>query len=443
MGVWTNFPMPAGQYCTRDAKYVMELYTRFAEIEVLHNLDTITFVSNRYATGWQFYATDRGAYTENAISYLRNRIEAALSTWWFWNDGARPFFVHAVKADVLTALIGAADWTNESYIQMGTHAPHLILDEMHKVIDWIAKNVYVRRRTYGVTANGFTEAYFNGNYGALGIITPWLDARSAFTVQVRDICDDVPNRFTTNAFYVDRPYAFSTLLRNRNGWQTDFTFVGDFTIAIMFDVNLNIREDLWPAALKTTAEIKMWWDDVAWTSFLGSFPPVPPPSPFLASTLGCITVPVKIDGVLQGNVNDDEDRTWQDQYLDVTVGDFDFTAGTVLEYDMDEVALKAQLFVPPNAATDIDPWDLPIAYILEENTENDAVIYRCILAHTSSAAREPGTGVDWETYWVLAPEPGWYQGDFPDPLPDTTRSEYGWSIGQLQGFMIRPSFSWI
>lgn len=442
MGTWTNFPMPAGEYCTRDKKYIEELYTRFGQIRNLQNLDTISWVSNRYATGWKLYVLDRGSYTENAIKYLRNRIEAGLLTWWFWNDGTRPFFVHAVKADVLNTVIGQADWTNEDFIQMGTHSPHPILDELHKVIDWIAKNIYVRRRTYGITTNGMTEAYYNGNYNSVGPIYNWLDSRIGFTGQVGDICDDIPNRYTTYSSYWDRPYAFTVLSRSSSSWNTDYTFTGYFTIAIMFDVSLNIREDLWPTALKDTSIIKMWWgEQISWTHFLGSFAPIPPPSPFGASNLGYITAPIKIGGILQGEVNSDENAIWREQILDVTPGDFNFTSGTVLQYDMDEIALKGQLFVPPNRTEDIDEWDFPIAYLLSESIENDAVIYRCILAHTSSADDEPGVGVNWETYWILAPEPGWYQGDTPSPSP--TKSEYGWSIGQLQGFMIRPSFSWI
>ncbi len=449
MGTWTNFPMPAGQYCTRDVKYIEELYGRFTEIEVLHNIDTILYDPNRYTTTWKLYVSDRGEYTENAIKYLRNRIEGGLLTWWFWNDGARPFFVHAVKADVLNDDLGQADWTNEDFIKLGTLTTQPLLDELYKVIDWIAKNIYVRRRTYGTKTNGYSVSFFNGDYGTVGNISPWSAARIAFTGQVGDVCDDEPNNALGNASWWHRPFAFTVLWRQRNApdyWRTAFTATGDYTIGILYNVTLLIREDLWPAALKDTSEIKMWWGgDLTWSNFILFEPPLPPPSPFLASNWGYIAAPVKIDGVLQDIVNNGGDATRQDQYINVTPGDFDFTTGTDLVYDLDELDLKAQLFVPPDIFSDVLSWQFPFDYV-----EGDTVlwpvstVYRCILDHTSSTATEPGSGIDWETYWVRAPEPGWYRGDYPDdPAPDYTYSEYGWSIGILQGFMIRPAFSWI
>jgi len=38
-------------------------------------------------------------------------------------------------------------------------------------------------------------------------------------------------------------------------------------------------------------------------------------------------------------------------------------------------------------------------YNLNDLVENDGVIYKCIVEHDPTAAREPGTGVDWTTYW--------------------------------------------
>jgi hypothetical protein len=41
-----------------------------------------------------------------------------------------------------------------------------------------------------------------------------------------------------------------------------------------------------------------------------------------------------------------------------------------------------------------------VAYVKYSNyVTNDSYTYKCILTHTSDAAKEPGTGVDWETYW--------------------------------------------
>ncbi len=43
------------------------------------------------------------------------------------------------------------------------------------------------------------------------------------------------------------------------------------------------------------------------------------------------------------------------------------------------------------------------SYALRAYVTNDGATYRCILAHTSAAADEPGTGVNWATYWALVP----------------------------------------
>nr|AKH48786.1 putative tail tubular protein B [uncultured marine virus] len=41
-----------------------------------------------------------------------------------------------------------------------------------------------------------------------------------------------------------------------------------------------------------------------------------------------------------------------------------------------------------------------VAYVKYSNyVTNDSYTYKCILTHTSDAAKEPGTGADWETYW--------------------------------------------
>lgn len=446
MGTWTNFPMAAGQYCTRDKKYIEELYLRFTQIELQHTYETITWVSNRYITGWKLHVLDRGTVAENAIKYLREKIVEGLETWWFWNDGNRPFFVHAVKEDVLNDVIGQPDWTNEA-VKLGTHAPYPILDEMYRVIDWIAKNIYVRKTSYGVSANGARMAYYNGNYNGVGPQTPWDTARAAFTGQVADICDGIPNSHAYNASYWNVPFALIVLYRYKNPgdfWNTNFTFTGFFSLAIQYNISLNIREDLWGSASRNATVIKMWWDGLSNSMFLGSFSPIPIPSGFQPSNnVGVITVPIKIGGVLQGNLNDDGDRTWQEQILDVTPGDFDFTSGSVFQYDMNNIALKNQLYVPPDKAEDITVWATPVVFIIGDWISNDSVIYRCISAHTSSATDEPGVGVNWETYWELDSTPGWYRGDVPGALPDTTQSQYGWCVPRFKGFMIRPIWPWI
>lgn len=440
MGTWDNFPMPLGNYCTRSGKFIKELYDRFEEIKTLNTVDVVPYNPNRYATGWQFYVTQRGNTTVNSVKYLREKIELGLATWWFWNEGDRPYFVHAVKADVLNEVIGQDDWTNGNFIQLGNN-PIPLLDEMYLVIDWIAKNIYVRRRTYGAGGSA-THASWNGDYGFIGAQSPWHDARAAYTEQVRAMCDTPPNTYSWGGNYIVRPYALTVLTRRTSDWQNAFTFTGEFTTAIVYNVSHRIREDLWQTPLKDTDEIKMWWSEASsWTHFLGDRPPFPSPSPFNASNLGQINSPIKIGGVLQGEVHPGESGKWQQQLLEVEVTDFDFDAGTILLYDLDAAGLKAQLFVPPDRTEDVDNWSYPVGYLLNENIENDTVIYKCLSAHTSAILNEPGVGVDWETYWIPEPASGWYRGD--NPVPVDTQSEYGWAMGQLEGFMIRPIFDWI
>ena len=49
-------------------------------------------------------------------------------------------------------------------------------------------------------------------------------------------------------------------------------------------------------------------------------------------------------------------------------------------------------------------WANATGYVAGYIRENDAVIYECILNHTSSAADEPGTGAEWATYWTRVVE---------------------------------------
>lgn len=44
-------------------------------------------------------------------------------------------------------------------------------------------------------------------------------------------------------------------------------------------------------------------------------------------------------------------------------------------------------------------WTLNIAYSADSMVANDGEVYVCILAHTSTAGTEPGTGASWRTYW--------------------------------------------
>lgn len=61
---------------------------------------------------------------------------------------------------------------------------------------------------------------------------------------------------------------------------------------------------------------------------------------------------------------------------------------------------NGQIVAPTSPAP--DTW-LTATYYRDGNFVTDtAVVYRCILAHTSAAASRPGSGASWATYWVVS-----------------------------------------
>lgn len=46
-------------------------------------------------------------------------------------------------------------------------------------------------------------------------------------------------------------------------------------------------------------------------------------------------------------------------------------------------------------------WTTPTSYVVSDRVENGGACYYCILDHMSSASDEPGTGANWETYWMV------------------------------------------
>lgn len=53
-------------------------------------------------------------------------------------------------------------------------------------------------------------------------------------------------------------------------------------------------------------------------------------------------------------------------------------------------------------------WATATAYAVDDDVQNGTrkSSYRCKLAHTSDAAKEPGVGASWQTYWVLYAQAG-------------------------------------
>lgn len=76
-------------------------------------------------------------------------------------------------------------------------------------------------------------------------------------------------------------------------------------------------------------------------------------------------------------------------------------------------------------------WVTDTGYLAGNGRENDSVIYKCILAHTSSAADEPGTGADYATYWEMIVE----LPPVPEPGPSITMTEKmnltGWNWNDI------------
>jgi len=62
----------------------------------------------------------------------------------------------------------------------------------------------------------------------------------------------------------------------------------------------------------------------------------------------------------------------------------------------------------PGGYVDKGDWALATAYLLKAHVANEVSsltkTYLCGLAHTSSAATEPGVGPSWATYWSLTTE---------------------------------------
>jgi len=46
-------------------------------------------------------------------------------------------------------------------------------------------------------------------------------------------------------------------------------------------------------------------------------------------------------------------------------------------------------------------WLVSTVYVVDNVVVNNSVVYRCIQGHTSTTDDEPGTGANWETYWVV------------------------------------------
>lgn len=65
-------------------------------------------------------------------------------------------------------------------------------------------------------------------------------------------------------------------------------------------------------------------------------------------------------------------------------------------------------------------WLTSTLYKIGDGVQNDGSGYVCILEHTSGATTEPGTGVDWATYWSLLASKGDAGTGLANVVDDTT-----------------------
>ena len=76
-----------------------------------------------------------------------------------------------------------------------------------------------------------------------------------------------------------------------------------------------------------------------------------------------------------------------------------FIAGRVVA-----LAVDTELDISADTEGTLTAWVTATAYTAGNIREGaDGIRYRCILAHTSSSANEPGAGESWDTYWKYSP----------------------------------------
>lgn len=65
-----------------------------------------------------------------------------------------------------------------------------------------------------------------------------------------------------------------------------------------------------------------------------------------------------------------------------------------------KLAHKAQQVVL-QGYTDQGAWLITTGYLVDDFVADGGVDYVCIVAHTSTAADQPGVGANWEDFWVV------------------------------------------
>ncbi len=466
---WTNFPMTAGVYSARDRKFLLELYNKQKEINDLHTYgDSISMQGNPSTQA--MYSVASGS----VVQKLRTNAINMLSNYWFY-DAVDETFIHKTKAGVLNIVLGQANWTQLAAAVVMDKQGTPLLDEIYLVTNWIANNMYVRRQIYISNAGWY--------YGLVGSPPPWYPAlwagsRQNFAEDAEVACDSWEGEAA------DRTYPGLTAFviygdhyndAGTSKWLYDIR--GDVSTVLISDATGGIatNDATWTSALTDGTDFKLWYGNGLMCAEYYHY----------GNNVGCISVPVKLDGILVGTLNSGGDHTWRDLVLDIDAEDLDFENGTAINYDVGPAEMADEIFVPPDKQDDVIAWADDTAYAPADNVYHGGptVYYQCIQAHTSggdgdwsagtyslgdrrvhsgnvwivvvaSTTEEPDTGTDWEldndepgvgnawqNYWEVVGNYGWYRGDKP-AVGEYTKTDYVWTIPCPMGIMVKPYFSW-
>lgn len=88
------------------------------------------------------------------------------------------------------------------------------------------------------------------------------------------------------------------------------------------------------------------------------------------------------------------------------INDSGTSATVVLSASKILTLLSAKLSTSSTIFNNRGNWAGSTSYALRDLVRNDGGSYMCISSHTSSSSNEPGTGVSWESVWILIAEKG-------------------------------------
>lgn len=80
-------------------------------------------------------------------------------------------------------------------------------------------------------------------------------------------------------------------------------------------------------------------------------------------------------------------------------------------------------------------WATSTSYLANDVVSNGGTFYKAIQAHTSSAAEEPGIGVDWEDYWVALDDEYLHISGITSFSPSTEKNDADTTDFDSEGWM--------